>query len=374
METCLVTILYNPNSRTLENVVDIFSSTAAHCYLIIDHSSASNEQFFKQRTTNTEYIWRGGANEGYGGGLSLAANHTDCDVIVYVSSARSTVNDPTWIDDIVAPLQSEQCGISGSVKPCQYDRIARFEADIFEPQIHVQGGVFAIRTEVLKRHSMLRFPQVFSDVYLSWSVIKSGYSLANVPSIQSVEGGTAAHGKISVGYPARDELVRAFKERVERPSAINEHLEVLQAYSARSNRVVEFGVESGNSTLALLAGFPKWMRSYDVNPCDLSALPHIEDTDWEFEVQNDLTVELPIIDLLFIDTLHTHEQMTQELTLHQSKVTRWIILHDTESFPKMANAVWEFIESPGCQFKLLERRINNNGLTILERNYGYPTV
>lgn len=56
------------------------------------------------------------------------------------------------------------------------------------------------------------------------------------------------------------------------------------------------------------------------------------------------------------------------------KVKKWIILHDTETFGIKSEiegegglwpAVEEFLAAGG--WKIVERRTNNNGLTVLER-------
>ena len=42
----------------------------------------------------------------------------------------------------------------------------------------------------------------------------------------------------------------------------------------------------------------------------------------------------PVADLLFIDTSHTREQLTQELEAFSRYTRRYILLHDTETFGK----------------------------------------
>ncbi len=37
-------------------------------------------------------------------------------------------------------------------------------------------------------------------------------------------------------------------------------------------------------------------------------------------------------DMLFIDTLHTYNQLSKELRKHEKNVNKWIILHDTITF------------------------------------------
>lgn len=363
MSTTLATAIYNPSTATIENVQSIIDQTPHDELIVIDHSPKRQEYPFPT-------IHQNGYNEGYGGALNRAAKLAQCDNLVYFSSNRSRLNDPTWIDDLTQPLADPRCGAAGSVQPCQYNRIARRPCDIFEPQIHVQGGCFAIRTAVLRNHPFSPyFPQVFSDVYLSWSLVKSGYYLADVPAISAVEAGRAKLAKMVVEYPTTiDEL---YQQRRRQESPINEHLATLQHYAARSNRVAEFGVETGNSTIAMLSARPRWMRSYDLNPI-LTDIPQVDGTDWQFVQASSLELDLPIVDTLFIDTDHTYSQLKRELDRHHNRVTRWMILHDTEEFPAMTPAMYEFLDEPNCEFVLHKHYKNNNGLSILERVKGYP--
>jgi hypothetical protein len=79
---------------------------------------------------------------------------------------------------------------------------------------------------------------------------------------------------------------------------------------------------------------------------------------------------------LFIDTLHTYNQLKQELTLHGNKAQKYIAFHDTYTFglrgednvdkKGLMTAIIEFMtENPHWKFKI--HKTNNNGFTVLER-------
>lgn len=148
---------------------------------------------------------------------------------------------------------------------------------------------------------------------------------------------------------------------------IEEHMPLLQDM-ASDKHVVELGVRDGSgSTTAFLRGAKK-LTSYDITPLRPKHLAKLDtgDTDWEFIVGDSLEIEVPECDLLFIDTHHVYAQLSKELTLHGNKSSRWIVMHDTETFPEMVPAIDEFIdENPHWFVKEILR--NNNGLTILER-------
>ncbi len=94
--------------------------------------------------------------------------------------------------------------------------------------------------------------------------------------------------------------------------------------------------------------------------------------------------------MLFIDTLHTYNQLIQELDLHSNKVLKYIILHDTLTFGRkdedvyshasdliknkltekmgLMTAIEDFlITTNGNNWEIHDHYDNNNGLTILKR-------
>ena len=108
---------------------------------------------------------------------------------------------------------------------------------------------------------------------------------------------------------------------------------------------------------------------------------------FEFKVGDSRKIQIPECDLLFIDTDHTYDTTLLELELHERFVSKWIVLHDTESFGRKdrapgkgagvltavehflspSRAIDTFLEMPGDHWRLLLHLPINNGLTILER-------
>jgi hypothetical protein len=147
------------------------------------------------------------------------------------------------------------------------------------------------------------------------------------------------------------------------------------------------GVRSGVSTVAFLNANPKTLISIDIikhnNINDLEKQSKVENINFNFILGNTLNIVIEETDLLFIDTLHTYDQLSKELKLHVDKVKKYIILHDTTSFEykdeKLKNytvsptgkcglwsAVQEFLNNNN-NWIVKERFKNNNGLTILEK-------
>jgi hypothetical protein len=182
------------------------------------------------------------------------------------------------------------------------------------------------------------------------------------------------------------EIERLYDERAATPSDISEHMPLLRRIASQSLTVAEFGVRSGNSTVALLCGLSDaWkasqlcrrLYSYDRNPAGLS-VPDSDRYKWEFAQADTGNLEaIPPVDLLFIDTLHTAKQVRAEL-VHAGSVRRWIAFHDTVLFgsrdeepgtgPGICHAIFEWLATrEGWSWGVDSHMPNNNGLLLLRR-------
>ena len=158
------------------------------------------------------------------------------------------------------------------------------------------------------------------------------------------------------------------------PSDICEHCTTLKELASRCETVTEFGTRYGVSTIALLAGQPARMTSYDIERTAMvttieNAVVH---TDFKFIPANTLQNEIEQTDILFIDTLHTYQQLKAELDRHGSKVNLYIVLHDTTIFGTRGEmgskglrlAINEFL-SDNPKWSVRADFQNNNGLMVL---------
>lgn len=177
-------------------------------------------------------------------------------------------------------------------------------------------------------------------------------------------------------------------------SDINEHLPTLLNYAKECNHITEMGVRWVSSTWPLILSKPKKMISYDIvknpNINEVINLTREYGINYQFVETDVLKLEIEETELLFIDTLHTYNQLISELELHSEKCTKYIILHDTTTFGEVDeviyshasseikniqkfkeglwNAVLDFLDSEkGKNWEIKERFTNNNGLTILKR-------
>lgn len=164
------------------------------------------------------------------------------------------------------------------------------------------------------------------------------------------------------------------------PSDINEHLPVLKALTEECETVTEMGVRYCVSTFAFIEGRPKKLTSIDiVHPRTYVAqggpqafekvveLCQEKDIDFEFVEASTLDVEIEPTDLLFIDTLHTYEQLSKELALHGNKAKKYLVFHDTVSCPELMPAIEEFLAGNKA-WRVKEHYKNNNGLFICEKS------
>jgi len=191
-----------------------------------------------------------------------------------------------------------------------------------------------------------------------------------------------------------EKIKKKFEEQIRTISDINEHIDTLYKYSLECETIIEMGVRWVSSTWAFLMSKPKKMISYDIvrheNINEVLELSKEYDINYNF-IENDvLNIEIENVDLLFLDTLHTYNQLFNELTLHSEKVNKYIILHDTSTYgfidekiydhasniikaniktkEGLVNALNDFLFTKnGEKWYILKEYKNNNGLTILKR-------
>jgi len=170
---------------------------------------------------------------------------------------------------------------------------------------------------------------------------------------------------------------KEYQDACARDTDIHEHLPVLSELTSQCTHVTELGVGWAQSTRAFLRHDIE-LHSYEFMPqpgireffeeaknAGRNVTLHIDDT---------RKIEIAETDLLFVDSLHIYEQVQKELELHANKARKYIGFHDTTAYADNGEfggkgiwpAIQEFIDSH-TEWQLVERRTNNNGLTILKR-------
>jgi hypothetical protein len=170
-------------------------------------------------------------------------------------------------------------------------------------------------------------------------------------------------------------LLKRFQDCCYKSSDINQHLGVLWGLALQCEHVTEFGVAGGNSTTALLAAQPAELHCWDRAPCPvISELQTMSGrTRIVFRRSDSRIVDIVSTDLLFIDTTHSYSCLRVELRRHSPRVSRWIVIHDTQLNAEggdnggvgMMRAIEELIAQG--QWQLFAHWPHSYGLTVLQR-------
>jgi hypothetical protein len=201
---------------------------------------------------------------------------------------------------------------------------------------------------------------------------------------------------------ASNELGLRFEEACNSPSDICEHVPLLYQLSKEVSSVIEIGMRGMVSSWGILQGLsesPSSYRSYiGIDICappseTLNAaqrLAHAYGIEFTFLQGNDMDIDIPETDCLFIDSLHTYCHLTYELEKFCPSVRKYIAMHDTSPpWESVDDSEYhgDFSEYPACidrnkrglwpavedflqrhpEWKLVARYINCHGFTILER-------
>ena len=190
-----------------------------------------------------------------------------------------------------------------------------------------------------------------------------------------------------------EKILEKYNQHKNTYSDINEHLETLYNLGKECSHITEMGVRWVSSTWPLVYSNPKKMISYDIlknpNITEVINLCNEYSINYSFEEKDVLQLEIEPTELLFIDTLHTYNQLIKELEIHSNKVLKYIVLHDTEHFGRVDEVVYQHAsnvikEAPstkaglmtavedflltelGQSWELFRVYKNNNGLTVLK--------
>jgi len=165
--------------------------------------------------------------------------------------------------------------------------------------------------------------------------------------------------------------MQKFGSFINEKSDISEHLLTIFETCRPYKHITECGLRKGKSTIAILASTPNKFISYELFPIEeeinkIKEMAKIENLNFIVKIEDSRKCVIEDTDVLFIDTEHNYEQLYTELTKHANNVRHKIIMHDTETFPKMTSALYDFLNShQEWEVELVKH--NNNGLTIIRR-------
>jgi hypothetical protein len=190
-----------------------------------------------------------------------------------------------------------------------------------------------------------------------------------------------------------EKILKKYLQHKKTVSDINQHLETLYILGKECSHITEMGVRGVSSTWPLVYSRPDKMISYDIkknsnideviNLCDEYSI------NYSFQEKDVLEIEIEPTELLFIDTLHTYNQLSKELEIHSKKVSKYIVLHDTTHFGRIDEVIYShasdtikksqttkqglmtaiedfLLTELGQSWEIFRVYTNNNGLTILK--------
>jgi len=192
-------------------------------------------------------------------------------------------------------------------------------------------------------------------------------------------------------YNSKPMIDALYDMAVATPTDINEHLPVLRELG-RGKRILELGVRTGCSSIAFLAGRPGSLTSIDIDWSQLDPqviagaelagvkwgrhkLSSIDATALNGYTGYVIYAETRNYDLLFIDTLHTADQIREELRIHAPHADR-IVIHDTvanwakgeNGQPGIGGPILDLLEPVDSVWSVEKEYSNNNGLMVLRRD------
>lgn len=194
--------------------------------------------------------------------------------------------------------------------------------------------------------------------------------------------------------PASIASVEAFYERaLQTPSAITAHLPRLRALADGLELAVEFGVKRGASSSALLLGAARVMSFDIVATPEARLLQQLAGDRWDYRLEDSRTAEIPEVDLILFDSLHTFDQLEVELARHGHRSRRYLVFHDVTTFGEVGavgetgRQAWTYTAGGGSvprshwgirpaidawqvahdEWRIAERCVDSHGLLVLER-------
>ncbi len=116
------------------------------------------------------------------------------------------------------------------------------------------------------------------------------------------------------------------------PDAMAQHMDVIRDLAAECESCAEIGIRRGSSTIALLAGCPGTVTSFDIEsyPQHASIMQAAEGR-WSVAYIPSETATPKPTDMLVIDGFHNYPQVKMELDLFADHVAKHLVFHDTIS-------------------------------------------
>jgi hypothetical protein len=144
--------------------------------------------------------------------------------------------------------------------------------------------------------------------------------------------------------PTASSLEETYHRHRKWDTPINQHMDALREMASKADEVVELGVATASSTVALLSGLTDsrqndeslhTMHSVDINihPVVQTLVPLVAGRlTWQIVNEDSRQCGPWPCDLLFIDSAHNTDQLYAELRHHAPLCRHHIVLHDTVTY------------------------------------------
>ncbi len=112
------------------------------------------------------------------------------------------------------------------------------------------------------------------------------------------------------------------------------HMPVLRSLASEVDSCVEFGVRTGNSSIALLLGCPGKVTSYEIERMPEWHEPINEAAGGKWVVRYSRSEDAKpfTCGLLLHDSFHNYAQVERELRVWADHVTRYLVFHDSVKY------------------------------------------
>ncbi len=166
-----------------------------------------------------------------------------------------------------------------------------------------------------------------------------------------------------------------YQRHLKRKTAITDHLPRLRDLAKGCETVVELGVKHGASSSAFLLEADR-VISYDIAPTpDARRLQEVAGDRWCYRIEDSRTAKPEPCELLFIDSLHTYEQMRMELNRHAPSAEGMIVFHDVTTFGEIGadgetgRHSWQYIVGESVPVEHMGIRPSIDELMIRDRSW-----
>lgn len=171
--------------------------------IVIDNSRTTSAELADALITaevdgvRTRYQWQLGNNLMYGPAMNLAITLSTRPYLLYVCTNHGYSRDPSWAMDLLTPLiedDTRTVAMTGCLQDAGPPEAHGFPATL--PPIHVQGGVFAARRDVLRAFPFPdgEYAHWGADIHVCFALLNAGFTLIDVPTVRSVWRTAAGNG------------------------------------------------------------------------------------------------------------------------------------------------------------------------------------